>query len=151
MTPQDIAHYRLANQHITDPHLKEPDQVVARLGALQAQDYAGAKWSIGLRLPDATEADIEQAIAARTIVRTWPMRGTLHFVAAADARWLLKLLTPRVIAQTAGRYRQLELDEAIFARSKERLPPPQPGSVTRPWPNWPGATLPATARPPSKI
>ncbi|MBE7468944.1 MAG: winged helix DNA-binding domain-containing protein [Anaerolineae bacterium] len=119
MTPQDIAHYRLANQHIADPHLKEPDQVVARLGALQAQDYAGAKWSIGLRLPDATEADIEQAIADKTIVRTWPMRGTLHFVAAADARWLLQLLTPRVIAQTAGRYRQLELDEAIFARSKE--------------------------------
>jgi hypothetical protein len=47
------------------------------------------------------------------------MRGTLHFVAPEDARWLLALLTPRVIAQTAGRYRQLELDETIFARSKE--------------------------------
>lgn len=119
MTPNDIANYRLANQHIAAPRLKEPGQVVVWLGAMQAQDYAGAKWSIGLRLPNATDADIEQAIADRTIVRTWPMRGTLHFVAAADVRWLLKLLTPRVIAQTAGRSRQLELDEAIFARSKE--------------------------------
>lgn len=119
MTPNDIANYRLFNQHIAAPRLKEPGQVVAWLGAMQAQDYAGAKWSIGLRLPDATDADVEQAIADRTIVRTWPMRGTLHFVAAADVRWLLKLLTPRVIARTAGRSRQLELDEATFARSKE--------------------------------
>lgn len=69
----------------------------------------------------ATRHSVEQALADRTIVRTWPMRGTLHFVAAQDVRWLLALLTPRVIAQTAGRYRQLELDEVIFARSKEVL------------------------------
>ena len=62
---------------------------------------------------------MKQAIADHTIVRTWPLRGTLHFVAAHDVRWLLALLTPRVIAQSAGRYRQLELDEATFARSKE--------------------------------
>ncbi|NJN96892.1 MAG: winged helix DNA-binding domain-containing protein [Anaerolineales bacterium] len=119
MTNLDIINRRLNNQHIAAPRVQEPGQVVAWLGAMQAQDYAGAKWSMGLRLPDATDVDIEQAIAAKTIVRTWPMRGTLHFVAAADIRWLLKLLTPRVIAQTAGRYRQLELDEATFARSKE--------------------------------
>ena len=66
----------------------------------------------------ATEQSIEQAIAERAIVRTWPMRGTLHFVASQDVRWLLALLTPRVIAHSAGRYRQLGLDEATFARSK---------------------------------
>ncbi|MBI1879200.1 MAG: AlkZ family DNA glycosylase [Chloroflexi bacterium] len=119
MTPQDIAQYRLYHQQIATTKFKKPSQVVSWLGAMQAQDYAGAKWSAGLRLPDATDADIEQAIADKTIIRTWPMRGTLHFVAAEDARWLLKLLTPRIIAQTAGRYRQLELDEATFARSKE--------------------------------
>ena len=48
------------------------------------------------------------------------MRGTLHFVAAQDVRWLLALLTPRVIAHSAGRYRQLELDEATFARGAKR-------------------------------
>lgn len=119
LTPQDIAQSRLYQQQIAATRFKTPGQVVAWLGALQAQDYLGVKWSIGLRLSDAVEADIEQAIADKTIIRTWPMRGTLHFVAAEDVRWLLKLLTPRVIAQTAGRYRQLELDEATFARSKE--------------------------------
>ena len=86
---------------------------------MQAQDYGGALWAIGLRMTGATERSIEQAIAERAIVRTWPMRGTLHFVAAQDVRWLLALLTPRVIAHSAGRYRQLELDEATFARGKE--------------------------------
>lgn len=89
------------------------------LGALQAQDYGGALWSIGLRMAGASEPDIEQAIAERAIVRTWPMRGTLHFVAANDVRWMLGLLTPRVIAGSASRYRQLDLDDTIVARSKE--------------------------------
>ncbi len=47
------------------------------------------------------------------------MRGTLHFVAAADARWMLDLLAPRVIAATAGRRQQLELDTRVFTRSRK--------------------------------
>jgi hypothetical protein len=119
LTLSEITRLRLYNQRIATTNFTTPGEVVAWLGAMQAQDYAGAKWSIGLRLPEATEEMIEQAIADKTIVRTWPMRGTLHFVAPENARWLLALLTPRVIAQTAGRYRQLQLDEAIFARSKD--------------------------------
>ena len=110
-----IARSRLANHGIANPTFAQPGDVVTWLGAVQAQDYGGALWSIGLRMTGATERSIEQAIAERAIVRTWPMRGTLHFVAAQDVRWLLALLTPRVIAQSAGRYRQLDLDEATFA------------------------------------
>jgi len=116
-----IAHLRLENQQIARHPCATPGQVVAWLGAVQAQDYPGALWSIGLRLPDAIVADVEHAIAERAIVRTWPMRGTLHFVAAADVRWLLGLLTPRVIAGSARRRQQLELDDAVFARSREAL------------------------------
>ena len=114
-----IARSRLANHGIANPTFAQPGGVVTWLGAVQAQDYGGALWAIGLRMTGATERSIEQAIAERAIVRTWPMRGTLHFVVAQDVRWLLALLTPRVIAQSAGRYRQLELDEATFARGKE--------------------------------
>ncbi len=88
---------------------------------MQAQDYPGTLWAIGLRLPQATQATIEQAIADKTIVRSWPMRGTLHFVAPQDLRWMLALLTPRIIAGSASRYRQLELDEATFVQSQEVL------------------------------
>lgn len=110
---------RLVNQGIAFPTLAEAGDVVAWLGALQAQDYGGTLWAIGLRMAGATERRIEQAIAERTIVRTWPMRGTLHFVAANDVRWMLALLAPREIASSAGRSRQLELDAATFARSQE--------------------------------
>lgn len=115
----NVALSRLTNQSIASPRFTRPGDAVAWLGAMQAQDYGGALWSIGLRLAVATERDVEDAIAARAIVRTWPMRGTLHFVAAQDVRWLLALLTPRIIAQSAGRYRQLGLDETTFGRSKD--------------------------------
>lgn len=118
MTTLDLAHQRLYNQSITPARFEQPAEVVAWLGAIQAQDYTGALWSIGLRTQNATEAAVVQAIANRQIVRTWPMRGTLHFVAPADVRWMLRLLTPRVIANSARRYAQLELDEAIFAQSQ---------------------------------
>jgi hypothetical protein len=99
-----------------------PADVVARLTAMQAQDYLGALWSIGLRCsPETTEAAVEAAIAHRLIIRTWPMRGTLHFVAPQDVRWMLALLAPRVIARSAGRYAQLGLTDGDFARSRELL------------------------------
>lgn len=118
MTPREIARLRLAHQHISAPG-ETAAGVVASLVAMQAQDYLGSLWSIGLRTAGATETTVLKAIADRSIIRTWPMRGTLHFVAAEDVRWLLKLLTPRIIASAAGRHRKLELDEAVFARSRK--------------------------------
>ncbi len=119
MNAPDIARHRLYHQQIAVQQFKTPAQVVAWLGAVQAQDYAGAKWSIGLRLPGTTDADITNAIAGRTIIRTWPMRGTLHFVAAADIRWMVTHLTPRIIAGSASRFQRLELDDATFARCRK--------------------------------
>lgn len=121
MTSRELIAIRLHNLHITDGSLSSASAIVSKLGAIQAQDYAGAKWSIGLRLSGSTEKDIDKAIADRSIIRTWPMRGTLHFVAAEDTRWMLKLLTPRIIAGMAGRNRQLELDDAIFSKSRDLL------------------------------
>ena len=118
-TTLDVASLRLSNQSVVGARFDRPSDVVAWMGMVQAQDYLGALWAIGLRMQSATEADIEQALINRSIVRTWPARGTLHFVAGADVRWMLELLTPRVIARSAGRFRQLGLDEVTFARSRE--------------------------------
>lgn len=87
-----IARRRLASQQIAGPRLSTPAELVRWMGAVQAQDYPGALWAVGLRLSGAAQTEVEDAIAARTIVRTWPMRGTLHFVPAADVRWMLRLL-----------------------------------------------------------
>ncbi len=121
MNAGDIRTIRVTSQQIASSTSSTPSSVVARLLAMQAQDYRGALWSIGLRLPGSNVAEIEQAIAARTIVRTWPMRRTLHFVAAEDARWMLRLLTPRTIKGMTGRLAQLEIDDAVLARSRKTL------------------------------
>jgi hypothetical protein len=112
-----IGRRRLGNQHISRPTFRDPTDVVGWLGAVQAQDYLGGLWAIGLRTKGATEATVEDAIARRQIVRTWPMRGTLHFVAAEDIRWILPVLTPRVVAGAQSRFRQLGLDDATFTKS----------------------------------
>ncbi len=120
MTKLDIAHLRLANQHISSPTFKKPSDVVGWLGAVQAQDYLGSLWAVGLRMHNATEHAIEQAIIDRKIVRTWPMRGTLHYVLPEDVRWMIELLAPRVIASNEARQlKQFELDHATIKRCKE--------------------------------
>ncbi|HEX5691792.1 MAG TPA: winged helix DNA-binding domain-containing protein [Roseiflexaceae bacterium] len=116
-----IARRRLLSQQIARTTCKTPAEVVAWLGAVQAQDYLGALWAVGLRTPGASEQAVEQALAAKQIVRTWPMRGTIHFVAPSDARWMLELLAPRVIRGTQSRLRQLEIDAQILSRSADLL------------------------------
>ena len=121
MTPSELTSRRLENQSISTSKPKTPLEVVRNLVALQAQDYLGALWSIALRTPHCTQEEVLAAITKRQIVRTWPMRGTLHFVAGEDIRWMLSLLAPRIIKGLAGRQRQLELTPDNFERSRSIL------------------------------
>jgi hypothetical protein len=116
MSPTTIAAWRLLGQRIGAARFEKPEDVVRWMGALQAQDYGQALWAVGLRMRTATVVDIEQAIADRTIIRTWPMRGTIHFVPAEDAKWMLQLGAARRLATDGHRMAQLELDAAIMGR-----------------------------------
>src|SRR5436305_7995231 len=113
---EDESVCRLFSQRIEGEKCEKPEEVVRWMGALQAQDYQQSLWAIGLRCREATVAGIEQAIADRKIVRTWPMRGTLHFVPAEDTKWMLVLSAARMLAQVRRRQEQLELDETIMQR-----------------------------------
>jgi hypothetical protein len=87
MVRGDLARRRLLAQRVTGARFADPREAVSFLCAVQAQDYLGALWAVGLRTRGANETAVERAIADRSVVRTWPMRGTLHLVSAADVRW----------------------------------------------------------------
>lgn len=93
--------------------------VLRQLLAVQAQDFAQAVWALGLRTPGATRADVAAALASGEVVRSWPMRRTLHFVAPDDLRWMLELTSARMIAATATQQRRRGLDQDILDRAGE--------------------------------
>jgi len=117
----DIAHLRLHNQGLSKLRFMNASDVVSQLGAVQAQDYSGAKWALGQRMQNATDAAINQTFNEGEILRTHVMRPTWHFVTPADIRWMLELTAPRVHAANAYMYRKLELDDAILKRSNKAL------------------------------
>lgn len=120
ITPiNEIASSRLIAQQIAFADFKEPSAVVAHLGAMQAQEFAMAKWAIGLRSPNLKETDIDIAFDSGQILRTHLLRPTWHFVTPGDIRWLLKLTAPRVNQADAFMYRQCSLDEATFKCSND--------------------------------
>jgi hypothetical protein len=92
---------------------------VRRLLGTQAQDFAGAKWSVGLRTPGSTDDAVEAALGSGDIVRSWPMRGTLHLVPPEDLGWMLRLTADRTIKSMATRRTTLGLTDADIARVHE--------------------------------
>jgi hypothetical protein len=121
MDQAEILARRLENQGLARPDRGSPAEVVRRFGALQAQDLLAALYAIGLRLPSATEASVEAAVAEGSILRSWPLRGTIHFMAAEDAPWMMRLLAPRQNAKLASVYRRAGLEPGLLARAGEVL------------------------------
>jgi Winged helix DNA-binding domain len=117
MTPDALLGARLANQLLTVTGPGDPAAVVSQLGAVQAQEYNQSIWALGLRTADADIATIETAIGDGTILRTWPMRGTIHFLPAVDARWMVNLLAPRRIRQMTSVYERLGLTGSVLSRA----------------------------------
>lgn len=113
-----IAGARLCNQRLRGARFATPEETVSWLGAVQAQEYAEAKWALALRMHRTSDAAIERAFSDGTILRTHVMRPTWHFVTAADIRWMLALTGPRISRAMTPYNRKLELDADIFRRSQ---------------------------------
>ncbi|KTR86716.1 winged helix DNA-binding domain-containing protein [Leucobacter chromiiresistens] len=90
--------------------------VARRMLALQGQDWRSARWALGVRAPGTTAADVEAAFDTRRIVRSWPMRGTVHIVAAEDIRWMQLATNHRVLAGAPKRRAFLGIDDAALDR-----------------------------------
>lgn len=119
MTIPELARMRLSSQRIAGPAAPSVADTVHWMGAVQAQDYSAALWAIGLRTEGTTAGDVEEAIARREIVRTWPMRGTLHFISPELLRPVLRLCAPRIFQRSAGRHKQLGIDDEVIARARK--------------------------------
>jgi hypothetical protein len=114
----EITALRLCNQKLASSDGRTPEDVVAWLGAVQSQDYAGAKWALGLRGSSLTDADVDRAFDGGRIVRTHILRPTWHFVLPEDLRWMQQLAGPRLKGVHRHYCRRSGLDEKALARSK---------------------------------
>ena len=147
---------------------------VRRLGAVQAQDFAAARWVLGARVPGSVSADVDAAIESREVVRSWPMRGTLHLLpdrdAAADprdhrathhaARGHAPSATrtrsrrvhprPRARRSRAGR-RRLALPRGALRRRGSRRASERPGSAAYHLIWWLAPRTPWSAAAPSRV
>src|SRR5688572_30966287 len=117
----DIARQRLARTFLANRQWSSGRDVVRAVGAVQAQDYEGAKWALSQRTTGATDASIEREFESGQILRTHVLRPTWHFVVPTDIRWMLALTGPRIMAAMASYDRKLELDATVFRRSHAAL------------------------------
>lgn len=121
----NLALLRVVAQRLTGPRPDRPAAVVAHLAALQGQDLTGTVRSVALRTEPAIgdlaarETAVRAALAEGTVVRSWPMRGTLHLVPARDLHWMLTLTRPRMEAAAARRRQQLGIDEPLYSRARD--------------------------------
>jgi hypothetical protein len=121
MTVSNIREQRLLNQHLASPIFTNPADIVYYMGAIQAQDYAAAKWATAQRLQGATDILIEKAFTDGDIIRTHVMRPTWHFVHPKDIRWMLELTSARVQATASSYHKQYQLDHKIFSACEKAI------------------------------
>jgi hypothetical protein len=121
MTLKELSLLRLSRQHISDKEFDKPKKVVAWMGGMQAQDYSMARWALGVRLPGATQASIQQSIDKGDVIRTHVLRPTWHFISSGDARWLIELTAPHIKPLLNFRQKELELTSAVLSKSMKLL------------------------------
>lgn len=117
----DLSRLRLQIQGVTAPRFTTPAETVGWLGAMQSQEYAYAKWSVGQRATGVDEAAVDRALAEASILRTHVLRPTWHYVLPRDIRWMQRATAHRVRGMMAPYDRRLELDEALYARCNELI------------------------------
>ena len=121
MDADDVVRQRLRRQQLRPPHADSAESAVQNLVAVQSQEFAYARWSLGQRTTNPSAADVEQAVADGRILRTHILRPTWHFVHRDDLRWLTMLSAPRLQQANGPTYRQTGIDTAAASRSAQVL------------------------------
>ncbi|MGY1814549.1 winged helix DNA-binding domain-containing protein [Blastococcus sp. SYSU D00820] len=113
----ELALLRLVAQGLAGPPSPTAAGTVQALTCVQAQDLPGALTSVALRTAGRSRADVVAALDDGSVVRSWPMRGTLHLLPAGDLPWFLEHCASRVARATATRRAQLGLTAADEERA----------------------------------
>jgi hypothetical protein len=117
---EEIARRRAAAQGLAGPRDRSTAALVRRFGAVQAQDYASARWAVAQRLAYAIDA-VEAAVAAGAILRAHVLRPTWHFVPRDDLRWMQALTAARVRAQMRSIDRRNGIDDGLVRRATRTI------------------------------
>jgi len=117
MDGREIAHRRLRAQHLAGTPLADPVAVVGHLGAVQAQEFPYALWSLAQRTTAVGVAELRTLVDDGALVRTHALRPTWHLLAPEDLGWIQALTGPRVHAFNAYYYRQFGIDAESVART----------------------------------
>ncbi|OIV42348.1 winged helix DNA-binding domain-containing protein [Flavobacterium johnsoniae] len=120
MTHSEISHHRMVSQKLFNTEKCSPQEIVHHLGAMQAQDYAMAKWAIGSRC-DASEKEIEEAVNSAQIIRTHILRPTWHFVSAEDIYWMLDVSGPQVQKMTLSAAKKYGYDLKKLEQTNSKI------------------------------
>lgn len=116
-TAREVGLLRLVAQGLAGPRAATPAEAVRRLLAVQGQDLPGALTSVALRTAAPDRTAVLAALDRGEVVRSWPMRGTLHLTAAEDLPWMFDLLGSRALAGAAKRRQHLGITDDEAARA----------------------------------
>lgn len=94
-----------------------PVEAVRAQMAIQGQQVSAVPHALILR-SEAGGSDVRRAFDTHQLVRSWPMRGTVHITTADDHHWIRVTLN----RNTDSRFRHermLGIDDAVVARCGE--------------------------------
>ena len=116
--PREMSYLRILAQGLTPAtSAPTPVEAVRRQLAVQGQQVSSASHAIVSRTARAGRADVDAAFEAGRLVRSWPMRGTIHITTAADHHWLRVALMHRMDAWARRTEKWLGLDDALLERA----------------------------------
>ena len=118
--PIEVSLARIISQGLI-PATAAPDvvQAVSRQLAIQGQQVSAVPHALIVRTPTGTGGDVADAFERGDLVRSWPMRGTVHITAASDHHWLRAALRHRMDAWTRRSESEFGVDGALCERAAE--------------------------------
>ena len=112
VTEEDFLMLRMQSHLLSNPkNINDNSWLIQHYGCIQAQDTNQAHRCIASRLKWCIHSDIAKAINNKEIIRSRPMRGTLHYVDPSCIHWILNLCASKTLSWFKKRREFLGISE----------------------------------------